>query len=91
MNSRRPENKSAWKVYGEKEVHVVKMHVVLSQRTFIHQLFHRLPHAGALLFPPAVKEGHLHVDESPIWVFQQLIHHRVQDVLHPRMLDVIAI
>lgn len=67
------------------------MHMVGSQSTFIHQLLHRLPHAGTLFFPPAVEECHLHVDESPIWVFQQLIHHRVQDVLHPRMLDVIAI
>lgn len=92
MNSRRPVKKSGLQLYGEKEVHAAMMHmVVVSQRTFIHQLFHRLPHAGALLFPPAVKECHLHVDEPAIWVFQQLIHHRVQDVLHPRMLDVIAI
>lgn len=67
------------------------MPIVVPQHTFIHQLFHCLLHVGALPFPPAVKEGHLHVDESPVWVFQQLIHHRVQDVLHPCMLDVIAI
>lgn len=46
------------------------MHLVVPERTFIHQLFHRLLHAGALLLPPAVKESHLHVDESPVWVFQ---------------------
>lgn len=69
----------------------VMTHFVVSQRTFINQLFHRQPHAGGLLLPPAVKECHLHIDESPVWIFQQLIHHGVQDVLHPRMLDVIAI
>lgn len=69
----------------------VMMHFAGSQRTFINQLLHCLPHAGGLLLPPAVKECHLHIDESPIWIFQQLIHHWVQDVLHPRVLDVVAI
>ena len=59
--------------------------------TFVDQLFDRLLRAGALLLPPAVEERRLHVDEPPVRILQQLIHHRVQDVLHPRMLDVITV
>lgn len=60
-------------------------------RTFVNQLCDRLLHAGALLLPPAVEEGRLNVDEPPVWILQQLVHHRVQDVLNTGMLDVVAI
>lgn len=59
--------------------------------TFIHQLLDCLLHAGALLSPPAVEERRLHIDEPPVRILKQLIHNRVQDVLHPRMLDVVTI
>lgn len=59
--------------------------------TFVNQLLHRLLHVGALLPPPAEEERRLHVDEAAVRVLEQLIHHRVQDVLNPGVLDVVAI
>jgi len=35
----------------------------------------------ALLYPPPMEEGNLDVDESPLLVFLQFFHHRVDDVL----------
>lgn len=59
--------------------------------TLVNQLLDRLLRAGALLLPPAVEEARLHVDEPSVWVLQQLIHHRVQDVLNAGVLDVVTI
>lgn len=58
--------------------------------TFRNQLPHGLAHGFRLQPPPASKECHFHIDETLAGVSQKLRNDRVEDVLHPSMLDVIA-
>jgi hypothetical protein len=40
-----------------------------------------------LVDPPLPEERRFHVDEPSVGVFLQFIHHRVENVLHPSVLD----
>lgn len=59
--------------------------------TFIDQLSDDAAYGLILLLPPAIEKGRLHVDKAASWILLKLLHHRVQDVLNPGMLDIIAV
>ena len=42
---------------------------------------------GILLLCVLGKKCHLHVDKGLVWVTTKLVNDRIQDVLHPGMLD----
>ena len=56
--------------------------------TFIHKSMNGVMHLVILLEPPLPEEGRLHVNKPPARVVQQCIHHRVQNVLDSRPLNV---
>ena len=52
------------------------------QQTFIDQSFDCMSHAVMLFIPPAPEESYLYIDEALLGVSSQFPDHRVQDVLH---------
>ena len=60
------------------------------QSTLVDELSHFRAHRIGLLVPPTPEEGHFNVDETSIAVLLQRVHHRVENVLHTGVLNVIS-
>eukprot|EP00732_Lithocolla_globosa_P003309 Lithocolla_globosa_v1_NODE_2591_length_1942_cov_4.568098.p2 type:complete len:106 gc:universal NODE_2591_length_1942_cov_4.568098:536-219(-) len=59
------------------------------QLSIFHQLLDNFFFRRCLFFPPSCEKSHLHFNELPIWIIDQSMNHRIQNVLD--LIDVVFI